>query len=283
MKKINLILLLLITHVVFSQKNANSAIISNKVKEVRIIDKNNKVVSISKYDNNGRLIFTSADNFTYAVFLKTSETISYNNDGKINKTISTHSSFEKPTIFINNYDSNWNLISIQDESGKQIFKYFYNDTNFKIREQQYDDRNKIEETITYEKSSDGKKVVQSIEGNFIKKRKNISFYDQNWNEIRSESYDNGILYFSTENIFLNNRVVKETYKEKSGISGNNYYYDNQERLTKRELFNMENGKELIGNSESFEYFDNGLIKKYIENIYSISELGEFKYEYDFRE
>lgn len=283
MKKINLILLLLITHVVFSQKNANSAIISNKVKEVRIIDKNNKVVSISKYDNNGRLIFTSADNFTYAVFLKTSETISYNNDGKINKTISTHSSFEKPTIFINNYDSNGNLISIEDESGKLIFKYFYNDTNFKIKEQLYDDRNKIEETITYEKSSDGKKVVQSIEGNFIKKRKNISFYDQNGNEIRSELYDNGILYFSTENIFLNNRVVKETYKKKSGISGNNYYYDDQERLTKRELFNVENGKELIGNSESFEYFDNGLIKKYIENIYSISELGEFKYEYDFRE
>ena len=87
MKKTYSIFILLIVNLLFSQNNSPEIIVSNKVKEVRILNANNEVVSVSKYDNNSRLIFTSADNFTYSIFLKTSKTISYNDDGKINKII----------------------------------------------------------------------------------------------------------------------------------------------------------------------------------------------------
>jgi hypothetical protein len=283
MKKTYSIFILLIVNLLFSQNNSPEIIVSNKVKEVRILNANNEVVSVAKYDNNGRLIFTSADNFTYSIFLKTSKTISYNDDGKINKIISTHSSFPEPTVLINNYDLKGNLMSIVNENGKLVFKYFYDETNFKIKEQSYNDKNKIEETITYEKSLDGKKITEMINGDFIKKRKNISFFDNDGNKIKSESYDSGKLYFSTESVFLDSKIVKNIYFKNTGKYGENYYYDDKKRLSKRELFSVENDKEIVGNSETFEYFDNGLIKKYIENIYSIYELGEFKYEYQFLE
>ena len=68
MKKTYSIFILLIVNLLFSQNNSPEIIVSNKVKEVRILNANNEVVSVSKYDNNGRLIFTSADNFTYSIF-----------------------------------------------------------------------------------------------------------------------------------------------------------------------------------------------------------------------
>lgn len=278
--KFNLIFLIFITFNSFCQTNTDSTVVKNKVKEVRIFDSKNNLVSVYKYDLKGNLLFKSMDNFTSAVFLKTSEINTYNENGKLIKKISTHSSFREPTIWILEYDKNQNLVSIKDEKGNLIFHFYYDDSNFKNKETMYDE-NKISQTTLYEKLNNGNEIISLINGDFLKNRKNISFFDENKNEIKTESYDNENIRFSSNSTYEKNRIVKIIYNEINNQNGNNYYYDSKNRLIKRELFDLENGKEINGNYEVFEYLGNDLIKKYSENIYSLSGLKEYRYEYDY--
>ncbi len=278
--KINVLILIFITFNSFSQNNADSIIVKNKVKEVRIFDIKDNLVSLSKYDLKGNVLFKSMDNFASAVFLKTSETNDYNDNGKLIKKTSTHSSFKEPTIWIYEYDKNQNLSNIKDEKGNLIFQFFYDDSDFKNKEIMYSD-NKISQTTIFEKRNNGSEIISLINGDFLKNRKNISFFDENKNEIKTESYSNEKLRFSSNSTYTNNRLTKIIYNETNSQSGNNYYYDSKNRLIKRELFDIENGKEINGNYEVFEYLENDLIKKYVENIYSLSGLNEYKYEYDY--
>lgn len=64
----------------------------------------NELSEISKFDENGRLIYNQKDNFSSATYLKTSRTFKYDNKGNILETIMTHSSFPEPTIMTNEYD-----------------------------------------------------------------------------------------------------------------------------------------------------------------------------------
>jgi hypothetical protein len=280
MKSFKIILLLLINYSVFCQSNADSTIVKNKVKEVKIFDSTNNLVSISKYDVKGNLIFKSMDNFASATFLKTSEINTFDESGNEVKTVSTHSSFPDSTIWVKEYDKNKNLLNIKDEKGNLVFQYFYDDSNFKKKEIMYDE-NKISQTTIYESRKNGNEIVSLINGDFLKNRKNISFFDNNKNEIKTESYDNDKLKFSSNSTYVNNQIVKIIYNETDSQSGNNYYYDSKNRLIKRELFDLENRKEIKGNYEIFEYFENDLIKKYVENIYSLLGLNEYRYEYDY--
>lgn len=278
--KFNLIFLIFITFNSFCQTNTDSIIVKNKVKEVRIFDSKDNLLSVSKYDLEGNLLFKSMDNFTSAVFLKTSETNTYNENGKLIKKISTHSSFKEPTICIKEYDKNQNLESIKDEKGNLIFQFFYDDLNFKNKEIMYSD-NKISQTTIIEKRDNGNEIISLINGDFLKNRKNISFFDKNKNEIKTESYNNEKLSFSSNSTYKKNRITKIIYNETNSQSGNNYYYDSKNRLIKRELFDLENEKEINGNYEVFEYSENDLIKKYAENIYSLIGLKEYRFEYDY--
>ncbi|MBU0940366.1 MAG: hypothetical protein KKD36_02900 [Bacteroidetes bacterium] len=252
----------------------------NKVKEVRIFDNKNNLVSLSKYDLKGNVLFKSMDNFTSAVFLKTSETNEYNDNGKLIKKTSTHSSFKEPTIWIKEYDKNQNLLNIKDEKGNLIFQFFYDDSNFKNKEIMYSE-NKISQTTIFEKRNNGNEIISLINGDFLKNRKNISFFDENKNEFKTESYNNEKLRFSSNSTYTKNRITKIIYNETNGQNGNNFYYDSKNRLIKRELFDIENGKEINGNYEVYEYLENNLIKKYVENINSLSGLNEYRYEYDY--
>lgn len=278
--KINILLLFLITFNSFCQTNTDSVIVKNKVKEVRIFDNKNNLVSLSKYDLKGNVLFKSMDNFTSAVFLKTSETNEYNDNGKLIKKTSTHSSFKEPTIWIKEYDKNQNLLNIKDEKGNLIFQFFYDDSNFKNKEIMYSE-NKISQTTIFEKRNNGNEIISLINGDFLKNRKNISFFDENKNEFKTESYNNEKLRFSSNSTYTKNRITKIIYNETNGQNGNNFYYDSKNRLIKRELFDIENGKEINGNYEVYEYLENDLIKKYVENIYSLSGLNEYRYEYDY--
>jgi hypothetical protein len=264
----------------FSQSNSDSLIIKNKVKRVKIFDSENKLVSVYEYDIKGRLILRSMDNFTSAIFLKTSETNIYDENDNLIKTTFIHSSFSEPRIWIKDYDKNKNLVSIKNDKGDLVFQFFYDGTNFKNKEIMYD-VNKISQTTVFERLDNGKTIVSSINGDFIKGRKNSSFYDDNKNEIKTESYDFGKLRFSSISTYEKNRLVKIIYNETQGKNGNNYFYDSKNRLVKRQLFDIEKNKEILGKYEVFEYSDNDLIKKYSENIYSLSGLNEYRYEYNF--
>ena len=280
MEKFKIILLFFFTCSMFSQSNADSIIVKNKVKEVKIFDSENNLVSEFKYDIKGRLVFRSMDNFTSAIFLKTSEINIYDENDNLIKTTFFHSSFSEPRIWIKEYDKNQNLVNVKNEKGDLVFQFFYDDKDFKNREIMYEG-NKTSQTTIFETFDNGKTIVSKIKGDFIKSRKNISFYDDNKNEIKTESYDFGKLRFSSISTYKKNRKVKIIYNETESINGDNYYYDSKNRLTKRQLFNIEKKKEILGKYEAFEYLENDLIKKYTENIYSLSGLNEYRYEYDF--
>lgn len=278
MKPIKLILFLFISSLGLAQINADSTIVKNKVKEVRIFNSNSKLVTVTKYDEKGKKIFNSSDRD----YIKTSEATFYNDNGTIHKTVSTHSSYpDESTIWINEYDKNQNIIKIKDEKENLVFEFSYDDRNRKEKEIMYEE-NKISQTILFEYLDNGNQVVQNIKGNFLRDRKNISFFDNNKNEIKSESYDSGKLRFSTNSIYDKNKIIKIIYNEKIGKTGNNFYYDAKNRLIKRQLFDLENGKEVLGKYEIFEYLENDLISNYTENIYSMTgSLEKYKFEYDF--
>ncbi|SMC57187.1 hypothetical protein [Moheibacter sediminis] len=61
----------------FGQDNFDSIILRNNVKEVRISDSKNKVVSLTKYDSLGKLIYRLWDDFTGQNSLKSSIPKSY--------------------------------------------------------------------------------------------------------------------------------------------------------------------------------------------------------------
>lgn len=277
MKSLLIFSLVILSNIAFCQLNNDSIILKNKVKEVREFNSKNKLISIAKYNEKGKLIFSSNEKLDGS--LKTSKTITYNEKGEATKIVSTHSSFSDPTTWLYEYDDKSNVTKIKDENGNLIFEFFYDNSGFKVKQILYE-KNEISEITTYESKDDGKRIIQNIKGNFIENRENISYFDDNKNEIKSESYDFGKLRFSCDFIYKDGNKIKVLYHEKSGESGNNFLYDNKNRLQKRQLFDVENGEEILGASENFEYFENDLIKTYTENIYSIK--GEnSRFEYDF--
>lgn len=201
----------------------------------------------------------------------------YNDSGNITKTINFHSSFPDSTVWLYKYDLNGNKISTKTLDDKFVFKYFYDDSNFLIKELSFDDSNKVRQTTTYEKVDNGKKIISIIVGNFIKNRTNTTYFDDNGNNIKSESYDGTKINFTSESVFKNNKLVKIIYN--SGY-GSDYFYDSKGRLTKRQNFEIVKGKKNITGFEEFKYNRIGLLINYEENIYS-GKLRKFRYEYKF--
>lgn len=278
MKLLLTLTLLVISCDLFSQFNIDSIILKNKIKEVRILDFKNDTAAVTRYNAHGKMTYNLLDNFGGSTFLKTAISWIYNDKEQVIKTISTHSSFPDSTVWIYEFDAEGNRISTKTQEGKLVFKYYYDDSNFLIKQQSFDDSSNIEQTTTYEKFDDGKKNVSRIVGNFIKDRTNTTYLDANGNNIKTESYDGDKINFSTISIFENNRIKKIIYN--SGY-GSNYVYDSKGRLTKRHNFKLENETEIVEGFEEFEYGDNSLLINYQENIYSSGNLRKYKYEYDF--
>jgi len=262
----------------FSQNNVDSIIVKNHVKEVRILSQLSDTANLIRYNKQGKMTYNLLNNFGGSTFLKTSITWVYNDRNKVIKTISTHSSFPDSTVWVYEYDTKGNKISTKSIDGRLIFKYYYDDSNFLVKQLSYDDSSKLEGTTTYEKVNNGKKIISTITGNFIKYRTNTTYFDDNGNNIRNESYDGAKINFSTESVFEGNRLVKITYN--SGY-GSNYTYDAKGRLIKRSNFKIENDKERNTGFEEFTYNDKGLLIYYQENIYDSEKLRKYRYEYDF--
>lgn len=262
----------------FSQTNVDSIIVNNHVKEIRILSQHNDTANVIKYNKQGKMTYNLLNDFGGSTFLKTSITWLYDSSGKVIKTISTHSSFPDSTIWVYEYDTTGNKISTKTIDGRPVFLYFYDDSNFLIKQLSFDDSSKVEQTTTYKKVDNCKKVISTIVGNFITNRKNTTYYDDNGNNIKTESYDGAKINFATESVFEENRLVKITYN--SGY-GSNYTYDSKGRLLKRGNFKIENGTETNNFFEEFTYNYKGLIINYQENIYNSGKLRKYRYEYDF--
>lgn len=277
--KLTLILIFIFSsYSLFSQTNGDSVIVHNHVKEVRILSQQDDTANIIKYNRNGKMTYNFLKDFGGSTFLKTSTTWIYDSSGKVIKTISHHSSFPDSTVWVYEYDTRGNKISTKTAAGKLIFNYYYDDSNFLIKQLSFDDSSKVEETTTYEKVDNGKKVISTIVGNFIKNRTNTTYYDENGNNIKTESYDGAKINFATESVFEGNKLVKSIYN--SGY-GSKYTYDSKGRILKRDNFKIENGTEINNFFEEFTYNDKGLIIKYQENIYNSGKLRKYRYEYDF--
>jgi hypothetical protein len=282
MKAIISFLIILNFNFAISQNNEENIILKNKVKEQKVYDANQKLSEISKFNTNGKLIFNQKDNFTSSTYLKTSKTIKYNEQGLIIEEKTTHSSFPEPSIRKNEYDENGNLIKIYSDKNRLILKNFFNERNKIILAEMFDDDEKMIQTTEYNYFDNDTKVESIINGDFLKNRKIIEYYDNQNREIKSEGYQNDKIYFTSIKTYKNNKLVKEIYDEGENIHGDNYYYDEKGNLIKRELFDIENGIETSNSSENFEYSENGLLKTYSENFYSAdSKTRKYRYEYTF--
>lgn len=267
----------------YSQSNIDSIIKNNKVKEVRIYNVENQIVSLTKYNSKGLLEFTSSENFANSVFLKTSLTKIYNENNNLVKSINTHSSFSEPIIWFYEYDNRGNLSTIINEKNEIVFKYFYDKKSSKIKEVLYDN-NKISQTTIYRNLDNGLKQVEVIKGDFIENRENVTYFDKNKNELKTESFDNGKLTFQAISEYDANKIkIKTTVKDNENVSGEIYTNNEKRQLIKRQLFEVNDGIEIKGSYETYDYFKNGLISFYSENIYLDSNLRKYWYEYEFYE
>lgn len=272
------IIFLTFLNFVFSQTNSDSLIIKNKIKEVRIFDIDNNIACITKYDSLGKLTYNLMDNFTSQTSLKSSLTKIYNEKGNPIKTIFTHSSYSKPTIWINEFDDRNNKITTKDDLGNLVFEYFYDNSNFLVKKISYDEETKqIRNIETIEKTNEGKTIISKITKDSIN-RINTKHLDNRGNIIKSDSYDGETLNSSIISSYdENNRISKIIYKSNYG---SNYIYNTNNQLIKRQSFKITNDLEIFTNFEEFEYNELGLIHKYRENKYS-KNLREYYYEYDF--
>lgn len=270
--------LILSSYYLFSQTNVDSIIVNNNIKKVLILTSQNDTADLIRYNKEGKKTYNLRNDFGGSTYLKTSTTWVYNDSGRVIETISTHSSFPNSTIWIYEYDTRGNRITTKTTDGKLIFRYYYDDSNFLVKQLSFGDSNKLEQTTFYEKVNNGKKVISTIMGNFIRNRINTTYFDGNGNNIKTESYDEAKMNFSTESIFEGNRLVKITYN--SGY-GSRYTYDSKGRLIKRINFKIENDKERNNDFEEFTYNDKGLLINYEENIYYSGKLRKYRYEYDF--
>jgi hypothetical protein len=97
---------------------------------------------------------------------------------------------------------------------------------------------------------------------------------------------NDILRSESEKIYdSHTNLLVKTINDERGrvdkIDGIIYFYDNKRRLIKRLHFKQEKEKEVIIGEEDFEYYDNGLIKTYTENINTIDHTTrKFNYIYN---
>lgn len=253
-------------YVLSAQRGTDSLMVKNHVKEIRILDSKNKVVSIDKFNVLGKKVYNALDDFGGSTFLKTSTTWFYNELGILSKTIMTHSSFPEPTVWLYKYDENGNQTEIKTEDDRIVFKFFYDSSGYRIKELAYADDGNVRQTTTYEKAE--RKTISRITGDFIKNRTNTSFFDDDGNQIKSESYDGNKVNFATVSIYEKDKLLKTTYDDGEG---SNYKYDTKGRLTKRQNFKTEGGVEVLGNYEEFTYNEIDLIETYVENIYSISD------------
>lgn len=270
--------MLCLTKVVFSQKNADSLIVKNKVKVVSIYDSANTLVSMSKFDDLGRLIYQLDDNFGSYKSLKATLTKTYDQKGNVMSTVFTHANYNHPRVWYYEYDTNGNKTGTLDEFGNYVFKYFYDESGFKIKEIAFNDENKVRRTSYYEKFDDGKKIVEKTGNIATPSRTNTTTYDTFGNIVSSESMDgtkvNAIIHFYYEN----NRLVKTTSYDGFGT---NYFYNQNGQLTEIQMYRLEEKLEITITNKQFEYNRLGLIEKYIEVTSNEEVQSEYRYAYDF--
>ncbi len=270
-----------------AQDNPDSLIKKLKVSEVDI-DQGTRRAGLEQYDAYGNLTYHKYDDFAGSTYLKVSSTRIYNADRQLIQTKSTHSSYPNDTTVWNyQYDTGKNLVSIKDNKGQNIFSYLYDESGRRIKESSFNSSGVIiiENTFKYDKNGNETEEIMNMTS--LPLRINKTYYDPLNRKTKSESVENNKVRFATTYLYAanTNLLTKKVYDEESDgsmLDGVNYKYDDKSRLIARLHFNQNDGKETITGEEHFEYFDNGLIKKYSENIFTANHVTRtFVYSYKF--
>lgn len=258
-------------NICLSQSNPKDIILINKVDKVRVIDGSGDTVSRIQYDTYGDIIYKYLKNFEGVVFSSIIKT--YDHKRNNIKTSFEHSG----EIWFSEFDENNNEVLIKDNDGCPVFQYFYDDSNFLVKKNAFKEgSDKVRRIEISEKFDNGKKIVTTAG-----KRVNTKYFDKKGNKVKSDSYDGEVLNSLIESVYdENNRLIEVKYRFDGGVK---YYYNSNHQLVKMQVFDIDKGVEYLGSKiEEFEYFDNGLLKRYCENRYS-DKMREFTYEYDFLE
>jgi len=270
--KIKLMCLILFSfNICLSQSNPKNIILNNNIAKVRVFDNNGNIVSVVHYDIYGNVVYKYLKKFEGVVFSSIIKT--YDDSGN---NIKTYFEDSGETWFFE-FDDNNNEVLIKDNDGCPIFQYFYDDSNFLVKTVAFKEgSDKIRRVEISEKFDSGKKIVTTAG-----KRVNTKYFDEKGNNVKSDSYDGDVLNSLIESVYdENNRLIEVRYGFDGGVK---YYYNSNHQLVKMQVFNLDKDVEYLDSKiEEFEYFENGLLKKYCENRYS-DKMREFTYEYDFRE
>ncbi len=269
-----------------AQNNPDSLIKKQHVKEV-VIRQGDRLAGDFQYDINGNLLYFRYDDFAASTSLKVSALNIYNKDQTLLQSKSTHSSYPNDTTVWNyEYDTNKNLLAIIDSKGHTVFNYRYDSLGRKVKELMLEASGQIlSETISrYDKN--GNKTDEIIKMTSLPEKVNKIYYDSLGRECKDELIENGKMRFRTNYLyFLNTRqLIKETYDEDGDgtrLDGVIFKYDDRKRVIAKLHFNLENGRQIITGEEAFEYFENDLIKKYSENIFTNHVKRSFDYSYNF--
>ncbi|WP_299892408.1 hypothetical protein [uncultured Lacinutrix sp.] len=281
MKSLLIFFLFLSTYFTFGQTNADSLIIKNKIKVVKILNAKNKLVNEIRYDSLGKLIYRLDDDFAGYKNLKSTLTKIYDVNGNNIISVMTHSNFNKPTVWRHKYDDRGNKIATIDELNNNVFKQFYDEDNFMTMKLSYDENNKIRRKSTFEKTDDGNKIIEKIGRDSIPSRINTTTLDNNGNTIKSESLDGSSINSLINYFYKNNRLVKITYH---GGYGRNYFYNSKNQLIRTSGYKEEQNVEITSSNEEFIYNKKGLIEFYRESRWSRdNSLSEYRYEYKYYE
>lgn len=272
MKFILLFFFLGISHSGFCQENSAIVILNNKVKEEKLLDSLNNLILARTYDSLGRTTYVLND----IIGNKFAFTNIFDNKGNRIRSIYEHRAFNTPQVWYHEFDDKHNETSIKDENGNLLFEYFYDDSNFLIKEiTYYIDTNKKRIT-TFEKSEDGRKIVSKAGST----RVNTKYMDERGNVIRTDSYDgdilNSLIVYSYDS---ENRITDVIYGTEG--DGRTNIYDLNGQLIRTLGFKMVDGvKQLTGENEEFEYNNSGLLIKYRGNRNKEKEV-KYHYEYEF--
>lgn len=254
-----------------SQSNPKNIILNNNIAKVRVVDNSGNVVSIVHYDIYGNVVYKYLKNFEGVIFSSVIKI--YDDRGNNIKTYFENSG----ETWFSEFDHNNNEVLIKDNDGCPIFQYFYDDSNFLVKTIVFNEgSDEVRRIEVSEKFDNGKKIVTTAG-----KRVNTKYFDEKGNNVKSDSYDGEVLNSLIESVYdENNRLIEVKYGFDGGVR---YYYNLNQQLVKMQVFDLDKGvKYLMDKVEEFEYFDNGLLKRYAENRYS-NKMREFTYEYEFFE
>lgn len=264
-----------------AQTNEASLLQAQKITQVNIYQ-GERLAATEHYDSRGNLIASADDSFLQET-LRHSNRQQFNAQNQVVYSKRTHSSMPDTIFWRFHYNDRHLLTSVTDGySGKEVQHLEYNTLGQLMRRTLTSPDGQLvsDERFTYD--AQGSELECALEGEYIKGRVSRKTYDAQGREVKSELFDKGTLSFTTLTEYRpSGEKSKVTYIDDGRTYGVRYTYDGENRLLSRIHFSREKRQEVTTGTEEFTYTPTGLIKTFMEDIFSFRHVKRtFSYVYN---